>query len=285
MGIKTINGSTTVLAIFGDPVSHSLSPLMHNAAFSALDWNCVYIPCHVMPEELPNAVRSIRTLDFKGVNITIPHKQAVIAELDEIIGDSKISGSVNTIINQDGRLIGTSTDGSGFLRSIQEEGRFELQNKNIILLGAGGSARALIYSLITAGIKSLVIVNRDFAKAVRLQEKVWTDTGFTLIVHDLTLLHELDWNSYDLLINTTSVGLHDEHSLVPRHFLKPQLFVYDLLYKKGGTMLYRDAVAIGCRVLSGLSLLLYQGAESFRLWFEVNPPIDIMRQTLHQYYE
>jgi shikimate dehydrogenase len=258
---------------------------MHNAAFSALDWNCVYIPCHVMPEELPNAVRSIRTLDFKGVNITIPHKQAVIAELDEIIGDSKISGSVNTIINQDGRLIGTSTDGSGFLRSIQEEGRFELQNKNIILLGAGGSARALIYSLITAGIKSLVIVNRDFAKAVRLQEKVWTDTGFTLIVHDLTLLHELDWNSYDLLINTTSVGLHDEHSLVPRHFLKPQLFVYDLLYKKGGTMLYRDAVAIGCRVLSGLSLLLYQGAESFRLWFEVNPPIDIMRQTLHQYYE
>ena len=257
---------------------------MHNAAFSALEWNCVYIPCHVKPEKLPQAVRAIRALNFKGINITIPHKQMVMAELDEIIGDSGISGSVNTIINRDGRLIGTSTDGTGFLRSLQEEGQFELLNKNVILFRAGGSASAVIYSLIAMGIKTLVIVNRDFAKAVSLQEKVWNDTGFTLTVHDLTRMNELDWNSYDLLINTTPVGLHDEHSLVPDHFLQPKLFVYDLVYKKGGTKLYRDAAAAGCNALSGLSLLLYQGAESFRLWFEVNPPIDIMRQTLYQYY-
>jgi shikimate dehydrogenase len=283
--VTTVNGTTTTLAIFGDPVSHSLSPLMHNAAFSALGWNCIYIPCHVKVTELSNAVRGIRALNLKGANITIPHKQAVLADLDEIIGDSVMSGSVNTIINRDGRLIGTSTDGAGFCRSLHEEGRFELQGKNVILLGAGGSARAIIYSLIAAGIQSLVILNRDFAKAVNLQEQVWNHTGFALIVHDLTRLQELSWESYDLLINSTSVGLHDDQSLVPRHFLLPQHFVYDLNYKKGGSKLYREATASGCRALSGLSLLLYQGVESFRLWFEVDPPIEIMRKTLCQYYQ
>jgi shikimate dehydrogenase len=283
MVIQTINGSTTILAVFGDPISHSLSPLMHNAVFSALNWNCAYIPCRVKAEQLPNAVRSIRALNLKGVNITIPHKQAVLAELDEIIGDSESSGSVNTVINREDRLIGTSTDGIGFLRSLHEEGHLELQSKNVIILGAGGAARAVIHSLIASGINSLIIVNRNFQKAVSLQEQVWNDTGFTLTVHDLSRLQELNWGSYDLLINTTSVGLHDEQSLVPPHFLKPPLFVYDLVYKQGGTKLYRDAVAAGCPALSGLALLLYQGAESFRLWFEVDPPIEVMRQTIYKY--
>ena len=285
MVAKTINGSTTVLAVFGDPIRHSLSPLMHNTAFSALDWNCVYIPCHVKAEELPDAVRAIKALHWKGANITIPHKQTVLEELDEITGDSQASGSVNTIINREGRLIGTSTDGSGFIRSIREEGQLELTGKKIILFGAGGSARAVIYSLIATGILSLAIVNRNFSRATALQERIWNDTGFMATAHELSGIHELDWQSYDLLINSTSVGLYDEQSLVPLQFLTPGLFVYDLVYKKGGTQLYRDATANGCQVLSGLSLLLYQGAESFRLWFDIDPPITIMRQALYHYYE
>jgi shikimate dehydrogenase len=283
MVTKTINGSTTILAVFGDPISHSLSPLMHNAAFSSLQWNCAYIPCHVTREQLPIAVQSIRALNLKGVNITVPHKQAVLSELDQIIGDSVISGSVNTIINRDGRLIGTSTDGIGFLRSLREEGHFELKGKNIILLGCGGAARAVIYCLIAAEIQSLVIVNRNFEKAVSLQEQVWNKTGFTVTVHDLTQLHELNWESYDLLINSSPVGLQDDQSLVPRIYLMPKLFVYDMVYKRGGTKLYQEAIQAGCQALSGLSLLLYQGAESLRLWFEVDPPIDVMRRALSQY--
>jgi shikimate dehydrogenase len=282
---QTINGSTKILAIFGDPVEHSLSPLMHNAAFSTLGWNCVYIPFQVKPTDLADAVRSIKSLNLKGVNITIPHKQAVMAELDKIIGDSQISGSVNTIINRDGRLIGTSTDGIGFVRSLQEEGRFEIAGRNCLLLGAGGAARAIIYRLIAAKISSLVIVNRDFEKAVSLQEQIWNSSGFAVAVQNLTKLDELDWGSFDLIVNSTSVGLHGEDSLVPLHFLKPRHFVYDLVYKKGGTQLYRDATAAGSRVLSGISLLLYQGVESFRLWFEVDPPVGIMRRALYQYYE
>ncbi|HBE76879.1 MAG TPA: shikimate dehydrogenase [Firmicutes bacterium] len=282
---QTINGSTKILAIFGDPVEHSLSPLMHNAAFSTLGWNCVYIPFRVRPADLGDAVRSIRSLNLKGVNITIPHKQAVMAELNQIIGDSQISGSVNTIINRDGRLIGTSTDGVGFVRSLREEGGFEITAKNCLLFGAGGAARAVIYDLLAAKINSLVIVNRDFEKAISLQKQIWDSNRFAVGVQDLTKLQDLDWESFDLIINSTSVGLHDEDSLVPLHFLKPGHFVYDLVYKKGGTQLYRDATAAGSRVLSGISLLLYQGVESFRLWFDVEPPVEIMRQALYRYYE
>lgn len=279
---KAIDGNTSIVTIFGDPIGHSLSPLMHNAAFNALGWNCVYIPCQVKAGDLPAAVRAIKALNFKGANITIPHKQAILQELDEIFGDSILSGSVNTVVNRGGRLLGTSTDGLGFLRSLREQG-FDLQGKNLLLLGAGGAARAILYSSIKAGINSLVLVNRDYAKAVDLEEQVWKETGFTIILHELGRLQELPWESFDLVINATSVGLHDDTSLVPARFLAPRIFLYDLVYKKGGTRLCYEAADKGCTVLSGLSLLLYQGVESFRLWFEVDPPVEVMREALNRF--
>lgn len=280
--MKSINGKTTVLAIFGDPVVHSLSPTMHNAAFKELNWNCVYVPFRVAPDDISLAVRSIRTLGLKGVNVTIPHKQAVVSELDEIIGDAKLSGSVNTIINQEGKLVGASTDGSGFIRSLREEGNFDASGKNVILFGAGGGAIAVIYKLIAQNIKSLTVVNRNFAKAVNIQEKVWFDTQFEINVFDLKDLPKLTWENYDLLINTTSVGLHDEATLVPQHFLNPNMFVYDLVYKKGDTTLVNQAKKVGCSTLAGLSMLLYQGVESFKLWFETEPPVEVMQKALHE---
>lgn len=284
MSTNTLSGNTKVLAVFGDPVHHSLSPLMHNAAFSSLGWECVYIPCRVESGKLPAALESIRALNWIGANITVPHKQAVLNGLDQIIGDAQKSGSVNTIIHRDGRLIGASTDGVGFLRSLYEEGHFDVKGKKVLLLGAGGAARAVLYSLISAGIVSLTIVNRNLERAGELRREILDKAGFRVDVVDLNELSKIDWDSFDLLINSTSVGRQDDQSLIPGNFLQPKHFVYDMNYTKSGTKLYRDAQEIGCPALSGLSMLLYQGAESFRLWFDSDPPIDIMRRTLYQYY-
>ncbi len=275
-----INGGTAVYGVFGDPVAHSLSPAMHNAAFAELKLNCVYLPFHVSLASLPEAVRGIRGLGIKGINLTIPLKQAVLPELDEIFGDSLQSGSVNTIINRDGRLLGTSTDGSGFIQSLREEGGFDPCGKNIALLGAGGSAAALVYRLIAANIRSLTVLNRDPRRLRELYDQVRGRTGFELVAVPLAEMEKLDWNGFDLLVNTTSVGLHTDESLVPPKFLRESLFVYDLVYRKGGTRLVNEAGRAGCRVLSGLSLLLYQGAQSFTFWFEREAPLARMRRAL-----
>ncbi|NLY74655.1 MAG: shikimate dehydrogenase [Firmicutes bacterium] len=276
-----IKGDTQLLAVLGDPISHTLSPAMHNAALQALGLNCVYIPCLVRPEQLSIAVLGLKALNFKGANVTIPHKQAIIGELDGLFGDSSLSGSVNTIINRNGKLYGTSTDGTGLVNSLKEEGGFEVAGKNVLLLGAGGSATAVIYSLIAAGVKSIILLNRNQENAVRLHRKVSQDTGFELITGGLERMEKLDWDSVDLLINATSVGLKDRRSLVPRRFLRRNIFVYDLVYRSGEvTTLIEEARKAGCATLSGLSLLLYQGAESFRLWFEIEPPIKVMRKAL-----
>jgi shikimate dehydrogenase len=280
--MEKINGQTIVCAVFGDPVAHSFSPAMHNAAYRALGMNCVYIACHVRANRLQDATQAIRALGFKGANVTVPHKKAIAAHLDELCGDALQSGSVNTIVNRDGRLLGYSTDGIGFVRSLHAEAGYEPAGKNILILGAGGSATALLYRLIGSGIASLTMVNRDFAKAVNLQERVRLNTRFEMRVKGFNELTASDLESADLLINTTTVGLHDDVSLIPPHFLHPDLFVYDIVYKRGGTTLVNEAQAAGCRVLSGLALLLHQGAESFRLWFEREPPVAVMREALER---
>ncbi len=278
--MKEINGKTEILAVFGDPIAHSLSPAMHNAAFQALGWNAVYIPCHVLPQHLPDAVEAIRALGYRGANITVPHKQGVVPYLDEVIGDAALSGSVNTIIHRDGKLLGTSTDGIGLIRSLREDGGCEAAGKNVLLLGAGGSAAALVYRLIQEGIRTLTVVNRDPERALRLKEHILKTTGFTVRTAVLEELERLDWDGYDLLINTTSVGLHDDRSLVPPTCLRPSMLVYDIVYKPGDTRLIREAKEQGCPTVNGLSLLLYQGAESFKGWFGVEPPITVMREAL-----
>jgi shikimate dehydrogenase len=280
IAMKIINAKTTICALFGDPVAHSLSPAMHNAAFEALGYDCVYLAFKVEATQVAAAVAGIRAMGIKGVNVTIPHKQAVAVGLDEICGDARLSGSVNTIINREGRLLGTSTDGIGLIRSLKEDGGFVTPEKRVLLLGAGGSAAAVIYRLVASGIKTLTVVNRNFDKAVRLREMVLRDTGFKLAITPLGQLADLNLNNYDLLINATAVGLHRYESLIGPEQLPSRIFVYDLVYRRGGTKLLNQAAAAGCRTLSGLSLLLYQGAESFRLWFEVEPPISAMRAAL-----
>lgn len=276
-----IKGDTQVLAVFGDPVGHSLSPVMHNAAFQALGLNCIYIPCRVKAESLKDAVLGFKALNFKGANVTIPHKQEIIGELDEIFGDSLLSGSVNTIISRDGKLLGTSTDGIGLVNSLREDAGFEPAGKKVLILGAGGSARAVIYRLIAEGVESITLANRTLENAMDLREELIDTVGFRLSVCELGQLGTLAWDSLDLVINATSVGLKDQASLIPSQLLHRGLLVYDLVYRNDGdTTLIREAAKAGCRTLSGLSLLLYQGAESFRLWFEMDPPLAVMRNAL-----
>ena len=275
-----IKGDTQVLAVIGDPIGHSLSPVMHNAAFQTLGLDCIYIPCRVRPEQLNSAVTGIRALNFKGVNVTIPHKQAIVSQLDEIFGDSLLSGSVNTIINRKGKLYGTSTDGTGLIRSLREEGGFEVGGKNVLILGAGGSAAAIIYSLIASEVKSITLLNRTLKNAVTLSQKILQNTGFPVNTVEINRLNTLAWDSIDLAINATAVGLKDQDPLIPQQLLHPGLFIYDLVYRTGTTALVDQAVKAGCRVLSGLSLLLYQGAESFRFWFELDPPLKAMKDAL-----
>ena len=276
-----IKGDTQVLAVFGDPVGHSLSPVMHNAAFQALGLNCIYIPCRVKAESLKDAVLGFKALNFKGANVTIPHKQEIIGELDEIFGDSLLSGSVNTIISRDGKLLGTSTDGIGLVNSLREDAGFEPAGKKVLILGAGGSARAVIYRLIAEGVESITLANRTLENAMDLREELIDTVGFRLSVCELGQLGTLAWDSLDLVINATSVGLKDQASLIPSQLLHRGLLVYDLVYRNDGdTTLIREAAKAGCRTLSGLSLLLYQGAERFRLWFEMDPPLAVMRNAL-----
>jgi shikimate dehydrogenase len=278
--VSMINGSTTTVAIFGDPVAHSLSPAMHNAAFADLGWNCIYIPCLVKPGDLAEGIRGIKALNFKGANVTIPHKQAAIPYLDEIIGDAKLSGSVNTIIHRNSKLYGASTDGIGLVKSLEVDGGFSLRGKRVLVLGAGGTATAIVFSLIHAELEELILANRDQNRATSLKQKVFQETGFSIKVVALPDLPKVDWGSIQLLVNTTSVGLHDEGSLIPKELLNPGLFVYDVVYHPGGTKLQNDAKLAGCKTLSGRSMLLYQGVESFRLWFEVEPPVEVMRQAI-----
>ncbi len=278
-----INGRTAILGVIGDPVGHSLSPVMHNAVYQYLKWDCVYIPCRVNAADLSTAVQGIRALNFKGINVTVPHKQMIVAELDDVFGDSRYSGSVNTVINKDGKLFGTSTDGIGLVNSIQTDGGFQLHGKKTLLLGAGGTTAAVVHRLIDSGISKLIVVNRDLAKAVALQQKILQTRGFPIEVYSLPNLPELDWAGIDLIINTTSVGLNNDESLLAKELLQPHHFVYDVVYKKGETRLIREATAAGCQVLSGLSMLLFQGAESFKIWFEMEPLLDIMRQAIYIY--
>ena len=277
---NAINGKTTVLGILGDPVGHSLSPAMHNAAYRALGWNCVYIPCHVTADNLGAAVQGLKALNFKGVNVTIPHKQAIFNVLDEVCGDARQSGSVNTVVHRNGKLYGHGTDGIGLVNSLKVDGGFQLNGKKVLLLGAGGTANAVVYPLIEAGISELWLVNRTSANAAALRERVKGNTGFKISVLTHDDLETFDREAPDLIINTTSVGLQGDESLIPKEFLQKKHFVYDVVYKRGGTRLIREATELGCGVLTGLSMLLFQGAESFRLWFETEPPVEVMRQAL-----
>ncbi|MFZ5758533.1 MAG: shikimate dehydrogenase [Thermodesulfobacteriota bacterium] len=263
-----INGRTVLHGIMGNPVSHSLSPVMHNSAFAAVGLNAVYVPFPVI--DVAPALTGFRAIGVRGVSVTIPHKQAVIPLLDAIDPVAAKIGAVNTLLIDNNRIIGYNTDWLGANRALEE--KISLAGCRVLLLGAGGSARAIGFGLIEAGAR-VVIVSRTAASGRELA------AGLGCPWHPL---EELPGLTADCLINATSVGMtpHSETSLVPRQLLPGLQVVMDIVYAPLQTRLLREADEAGCRTVDGTAMLLYQGVAQFELWTGKPAPVDVMRHSL-----
>ena len=269
---------TARVGIIGYPLGHSISPAFQQAALDELEIDARYVTWPTTPEELEARVDSLRASDVLGANVTVPHKQAVMPMLDEILPVAESIGAVNTIINRDGVLIGANTDASGFTRSLEQEAKFSAARKRALIVGAGGAARAVAFGLAWEGVSELVIVNRTAERAAELardvSETTATDTrggGYEDVLTD---------ESFDLIVNSTSVGMAggpDPEGMPPiAGLIKRGVLVCDLVYNPRETPLLALARERGAWVLGGLGMLVYQGASSFEFWTEQAPPEDIM---------
>lgn len=285
-----ISGRTRVCGIFGHPVEHSFSPAMHNAAFDAAGLDYTYVPFPVEPGNLPAAVGAVRALGLAGVNVTIPHKKAVLPLLDDLSEEARLIGAVNTIVNRSGRLYGDNTDGRGFLRSLKERAGFDPAGKTALILGAGGAARAVAVQLALAGARNLLLANRSAERAAELAGFISGKTGVELEVvpwpeGEEEVLPGEALRESDLVVQTTPLGMHPHISkTVPLSFelFRPGQVACDLVYNPVETLFLRDAGRAGAVAVDGLGMLLYQGALAFELWTGKPAPVEVMRKALEE---
>ena len=258
---------------------------MQNAGLQAAGIDGLYVPWRVTAPGLPAAFDAVRWMEnFGGANITLPHKEQALSLVDDLSPEAASVGAVNTIVPRNGRLVGANTDGQGFLRSLQEEGGFVPRGRRAAILGAGGAARAVVWSLVEAGIGELLILNRTRERAELLADQVSRRAGVSALglgLGDPRAKARL--STCALLVNATSVGLHasDPPPIDPA-LLGPHVLVYDLIYHPRETALLREAKRRGCDTLGGLGMLFYQGAVAFELWTGRQPPEDAMRTALLQ---
>ena len=274
-----ISGKTGVCGIIGDPIEHTMSPVMHNAAFRKLGIDYVYLPFRVLPEELEKAVAGMRALNIRGLNVTIPHKVAIIPFLDKLDPLAEKIGAINTIVNEDGVLTGYNTDATGFLRALLEK-EIEPEGKNMVILGAGGASRAISFILAERGANP-VILNRQLARAEDLARRiaqVFKKEVKALALGEQNLADVLA--RADILINTTSVGMSPDvdKTPVPAKLLKPGLVVFDIVYNPAKTRLLREAEVAGAKTINGLDMLVWQGALAFEKWTGRKVPLDLMKR-------
>ena len=271
-----INSQTVLYGLLGYPVRHSKSPDMHNAAFSSLGIDAVYLCFEVKPEELKSAIAGIRGLGISGVNVTIPHKQAVIKYLDEITEVARRIGAVNTIFRRGDKLIGTNTDAEGFIRDLRDTCRFSAKNKQCIVIGAGGGARAVCFGLADAGAKTIFVKDKTVSKAKRLVsdlKKEYSAISFEVVKTDA----QVKRMEFDLLVNATPVGMKpSDGAPIDLGLFSRLSLVYDLIYNPKMTPLLKKAKKMGISYANGLGMLVRQGAVSFKHWTKKNPPIDVM---------
>lgn len=276
---KGIDSDTALYGVIGDPIRHSRSPLMLNRAFEAVGINAVYTAFHVKPEHLREAIAGMRALGLGGLNVTIPHKENVMELLDELDPGAEQIGAVNTIVNRDGRLFGYNTDGIGYVRSLKEETGIELKGRRIIVLGAGGAARGVVYALTAEEPDCIYICNRTQERAIRLAA-------------DMSPFGEVDgmgiermgdiMKEADVVINTTSLGMSPHTEQIPLNpdDLHDGLLVSDLIYNPLKTRLLKEAEQRGCCIHGGLGMFIYQGAYAFEYWTGKDAPVQTMRETV-----
>jgi len=277
--MMVISGKTRVCGVIGDPIEHSLSPTIHYAAFDHLKLDFVFLAFRVKTADLENAIRGMRGLGIRGLNVTMPHKSTVIGYLDEVDSTVQFLGSANTVLNKEGVLSGSNTDGVGALKALRENG-VALSEKKVLLLGAGGAAKAIAFSL-AEEVGELVILNRAPEKAKELAEALGRIFK-NKIVGDSLSANAITKNlqDSDVLINATSVGMYPDfnQSIVAPQWLKSDLSVMDIVYNPVETKLARDAKAAGAKVISGVEMLIYQGAASFKIWTGRSAPVEVMRR-------
>jgi shikimate dehydrogenase len=276
-----VSGRTKVCGLIGDPVKHTLSPIMHNAAFTHLKLDFIYVAFQVRKQELENAIGGMRSLGIRGLNVTMPHKNAVINYLDELDSTAKFMEAVNTILNENEKLIGFNTDGVGALKALKENG-VNLNGKKMLLLGAGGAANAIAFHS-AQEVEELAILNRTPEKAKKLAEALRRKFGKTIEGNLLSAsIIKEELKDSDVLINATSVGMHPnfDQSLVDPEWLRPDLCVMDIIYNPLETKLAKNAKSKGAKVISGIDMLVYQGAASFEVWTNQAAPIKAMKQAV-----
>jgi len=277
-----IRGTTKILGIIGCPIKHSLSPVMQNEALHACALNYVFVPFHVEPHDLGRAVDGMRALGVAGFNVTIPHKTAVIPFLDELHESAEAAGAVNTVKNDNGRLVGHNTDGDGLVRSLTNELGFDPRGRSIVVIGSGGAARGAVAALCRSGVRRIVLVNRTHEKAEQLASSLADRYPETL----LSVLSGFDalaaaLGDTDLLINTTSLGMDSESTLnLPLERMTPSAKVYDMVYSPPVTPLLKDASDAGLACCNGLGMLAAQGELAFTIWTGEIPPPGLMKRVL-----
>lgn len=277
-----ITGRTKIVGVIGDPVEHSCSPPMHNAAFREMGMDYVYVPYHVKPEDIPAAVEGFKALNVVGINVTLPHKKTVMPLMDSVSQEAELIGAVNTMVFKDGMVEGYNTDAPGFIASLQEEGICGIKGMNVVVLGAGGSAHAVVVGMALAEVDRITIANRTHAKAVLLAETISGKTGVPMegIPLDGTRLGERISQS-DLLVSTITAGMDPSIPLVINpDWLHEDLIVCDIVYIPPETNLLKAAAERGLRTVGGMGMLVHQGAISFQLWTGIQPSVKTMRQAL-----
>jgi shikimate dehydrogenase len=275
----TISGKTRVCGVIGDPIEHSLSPIMHNAAFEAVGLDYVFLAFKVKPACVADAVDGMRALNIRGMNVTMPHKKTVMANLDRIDLSAQIINSVNTILNKENLLFGFNTDGAGAVKALKENG-VELKGRKVLLLGAGGAARAIAYA-VSKEADELAILNRTLKPAQEIARLLEKSANKKIVYGTLSAADiELNLQDSDILINATSVGMKPkpDDSPVPTKLLRRNLAVMDIVYNPLETKLAREAKAAGGKVVSGVEMLIYQGAASFEIWTGKSAPVEVMRK-------
>jgi shikimate dehydrogenase len=276
-----ISAKTKICGLIGDPVEHSMSPPMHNAAFRESGLDFVYLPFLVKPEQLVEAVAGLRALNARGFNVTVPHKVAVLPLLDSVDPLAEKIGAVNTVVNTGGSLCGFNTDAGGFYRVLEEHG-INPEGKKVAVLGAGGAGRAISYILVEKGALLTVINRREhLARAQTIADMVNKAFGKPVKVVALDKLAEglLD---IDILVNTTSVGMwpHSGDTLVPAALLKNIPVVFDIVYNPIKTRMLKDAVKAGVKTIGGVDMLVWQGALAFEKWTGREAPVEVMRRQI-----
>jgi shikimate dehydrogenase len=280
------------LGVIGDPVEHSLSPSMQNAALRECGIEMQYARLHLTSGEINEGIEHIRESGFAGFNLTLPHKESALALMDDVEEDAKRAGAINTVAIRDRKLIGFNTDGIGFSRAIRETFSVDLRDLGVLVLGAGGTARAIAFECAKQNCERLVVANRTRPKAERLVQNLQGFFTGPRVLGPVARLQAIGWDESemrmqlghtDLLVNATPVGLQgSDRSPVPAHLLAPHLMVFDTTYRATHSLLLTAAAEAGARGSNGLSMLLHQGASAFELWFAREAPIAVMRAALER---